>query len=82
MVASTDNQLWVIYLVCTATHIITRSNTLNLLSYKNHFFHHGSKSIQALQDQKNLCKKKKVICVRTFHFSKESLHAILNLMVN
>lgn len=39
--------------------------------------HHGSKSIQALQDQKNLCKEKNIICVRAFHFSKESLCAIL-----
>lgn len=31
-----------------------------------------------LQDQKNLCKKKKVISVRAFHFFKESLHAIVN----
>lgn len=29
-----------------------------------------------LQDQKNLCKKKKVISVRAFHFFKESLHVV------
>lgn len=76
LVTCMDDQLWVIYLVCIVIHVTSPSNTLNRLSYKK-TLHRGSKSIQALQDQKNLCKEKKVICVRVFHFSKESLCAIL-----
>lgn len=80
MVASTDDQLWVIYLVCIATYVTTPRNTLNLLSNQKHFFHHGSKSIHSLQDHKILCKKKKSFVCKSFLFFQS--HYLQFLMAN
>lgn len=66
---------------CIATYVITPSNTLNLLSYKKPLFTMEVKAYKHYKT-KRICVRKKVICLRAFSFSKESLRAVLNLVVN
>lgn len=75
MAVSTDNQLGVLYLICTATYVTTPSNTLNLFFIKNTFF---TMEVKTYKTKRFCVRKKKIICVRAFYFCKESLCAILN----